>query len=658
MKITPTDKQLIVICLLLALSGILISCSSKKERNALKKIAEPIPVEDTTYWKNINTQSIEAIAKEDNKSADFFQQQIIEYCKKKGLNARLFHAYFINAQRMYRLNNTAEGEKYADSAGQIANQSDIRALKPQLNILLAQNPKLRGKDSALMYYKAALEDSAYLEDNYKDALFSGLCVNYLEKEYYREAKSYIPRIFELAKLDPNRNHRLAGYLALYQWQYLCDMELNDTISAFNAINTAYKIMTDSLNGNGDDGIYLSLADYYFVNKKNYDSALYFYDQYAKATMSSDNVSGNTIPQILKAEVYVEKNDYKTARAYLAAIKQNGLPPDDAMGNFLLDYYETYYKVNKHYGNFPAALSDLEKAFSITKKKHEEEKSKVLAELEESLTKARAEKTILEKEQQINKQKLYILAFAGACILFILIGLLLFINQRRKKLLEQQRLKTLEQQIIIEKTQLRIQAEDDERKRISKEIHDDIGPALTTLNLAANMLQQTSQDEHRNIVSLITKNTSSLSIQMNEIIWSLNSGNDNVQSLVAFIRKFATSFLQPAGIKLIFNANIDNANTLIEGYKRRNVYHSVKEVLNNAVKYAQAAEVKINITHKPHQLYISIHDNGIGLPAEEKIHYGNGFKNIKKNIAAINGTVHWQNTNGLAVEMSIPLNATI
>ena len=77
MKITPTDKQLIVICLLLALSGILISCSSKKERDALKKTAEPIPVEDTAYWKNINTQSIEAIAKDDNKSAYFFQQQII-----------------------------------------------------------------------------------------------------------------------------------------------------------------------------------------------------------------------------------------------------------------------------------------------------------------------------------------------------------------------------------------------------------------------------------------------------------------------------------------------------------------------------------------------------------------------------------------------------
>ncbi|MFT3948503.1 MAG: hypothetical protein QM763_16180 [Agriterribacter sp.] len=59
-----------------------------------------------------------------------------------------------------------------------------------------------------------------------------------------------------------------------------------------------------------------------------------------------------------------------------------------------------------------------------------------------------------------------------------------------------------------------------------------------------------------------------------------------------MRKFAGNFLDTAGIKLIFNINTTQKNRMMEGYKRRSIYHSVKEVLNNTVKYSKASEVEI------------------------------------------------------------------
>lgn len=167
-------------------------------------------------------------------------------------------------------------------------------------------------------------------------------------------------------------------------------------------------------------------------------------------------------------------------------------------------------------------------------------------------------------------------------------------------------------------------------------------------------QQIKLDEHKDIISLITKNTRSLSVQLNDVIWSLNSSNDNIESLVAFVRKFAGSFLQTANIHLIFTATISQ-NAFLEGYRRRNIFHSIKEILNNIVKHSRASQVKINIEEADNILQISIGDNGIGLPEDEKLTYGNGLNNIKNNIAAINGIVEWKKIDGLEIIISIPLN---
>ncbi|MCC6286684.1 MAG: hypothetical protein IT249_02255 [Chitinophagaceae bacterium] len=627
-------------------------CTLKKQSSFSHEVHDVLTPSDSVQWAVIVKKADDASSKGDLKTERTVLDEAIKFCKKNKYHIYLFQVFNIYAQRLYSYGEFEKGDKCLDSAAWVVNHYNIVQLKSQLNLAFAAKPQIVGTDSALYYYKAALEDTTYLPDIYKRMLYANLSRTYINKAYYKEAKLYAQKALDLIRQEQFDN-RLANEIHMYQYFYLCEKGLKDTVAAFNILSKAYKIMMDSLDGKGDETICQSMGDYYF-DKNKFDSALFFYTGFEKRMAETKADRMQIIPYILKAKVYVKLNNFEKAKALLNIVEKEGAPAKEILGSSALEYYETRYEVNKHEGKTDAAFASIEAARKIENETHMEEKSLALAALEEKLTQARAEKTIAEKEEKINMQRLYTIGFAVAAFLIGLIGLLLYMNQRRKKLLETQRIKTLEQQTVIEKANVKMLAENEERKRISKEIHDDIGPALTTLNMAANMINSAAaNNDQSQPISLILQNTTSINNQINEIVWSLNSNNDNIQSLTAYIRKFATSFLQTAGIQLNFQSRLNQQNRLLEGYKRRNIFHSVKEVLNNAVKYSKASLINIDIAEQENLFIISIQDNGLGLP--ENMIYGNGLRNIEENITKLSGEVHLENNSGFSVRISVPLN---
>lgn len=563
---------------------------------------EVVPQDLAEYWQGLNEKIAEAAAIDDYKTAARYQDEIITLCKERNYIARLFHAYFMYAQWKFESRDISAGNAYIDSTEQLYIKSQMQSLRPRLYMLKAQN--ILSSDSALTFYEMALEDSAYLPDNYKDALLSGLCASYLHKGYYQEAKVYIPRLFQLGSLNPNRSGRLVGEMILYQWLNLIEMELKDTVAAFDAISTAHRILEDSLDGKGNSFVFVSLGDYYY-DVKQYDSALYYYGKHEASLMEDEDRISMIEAHMRKALVYTAICDFKKADEAIRFVETQGVPSLKEIGYLLADYHRTKYAVDKHFGRMQQALAALEETARLEDNLHDQQKSQQLEVLEENLTRARAEKTIAEKEQEINRQQVYTFSFLIAAVLISSIGVLLVVNQRRKKMIESQRMKTLEQEAIIEKGQVRIDAENEERKRISKEMHDDIGPALTTLSLAANMIQQEAGDESgKKVADVIQKNASILGAQMNEIVWSLNSGNDNLNSLTAYIRKYATAFFQVNGTPVHFNIDIGAENIILDGHKRRSIYQAVKEVLTIVGKYPTVA-VELNMKREGDLLSINI-----------------------------------------------------
>lgn len=625
-------------------------CTDTKGTQNLPVLYDNMTTTDSLQWWAI-VEKVDGAGNRGDLAAEWNAfAEAVDFCKRNNYPFMLFQVYNIGSQRAYVFGDIEKGDIYLDSAAWVVDQYNLPQLRAQLNLAYAARPVNAGKDSALHYFTLALQDTANLIDVYKKILYASLAKTYILKAYYKEAKFYAEKALELNHLD-SADNQLLNEIHFYQYIHVCEMGMKDTVAAFNTLQKAYRIMMDALDGKGDETIYRSMSQYY-LDKHMHDSALFYLDGYEKRMSETRTDKMHSIPQLLRANIYARMKNYPKAEELLNEIEEKTDPTAPIIGSTRLSYYETKYEINKHKGDASSALAALESLRQIETLQHQEEKSLQLAALEERLTQARAEKTISEKEQEISKQKLYTLLFGIAAFLITIIGFLLYRNQRRKKLLETQRLKTLEQQTIIDKAALKLQAENQERKRISKEIHDDIGPALTTLSMAANLISTTPGDKNSEVVSLIRQNAQAIGNQINEIIWSLNSHNDNLQSLVAHIRKFADSFVQTAGMQLSFQSTLNGYNQELEGYKRRSIYLSVKEVLNNAVKYSKATQIDVKLAKEDNYLNIAIRDNGAGLPG--KIIYGNGLENIKESVQKMNGNVSWENIAGLSVKMSIPL----
>lgn len=215
---------------------------------------------------------------------------------------------------------------------------------------------------------------------------------------------------------------------------------------------------------------------------------------------------------------------------------------------------------------------------------------------------------------------------------------------------------LEYKIRNEKLKLeKEQAVDQERARISSDMHDDLGSGLSTIRLLSEIAKRKIKDTGQTKeIERISEAAGELVDKMSEIIWAMNSSNDSLANLIAYMRSFAADFLEHAHITHHFVIPDTIPNIKLSGGTRRNIYLAVKESLHNVVKHAQATEVTIEINMQKN-MTIRIKDNGKGFDPEKVRLFGNGLKNIQKRMEVVGGQAEIFSQNGTTVLLDIPLN---
>ena len=206
-----------------------------------------------------------------------------------------------------------------------------------------------------------------------------------------------------------------------------------------------------------------------------------------------------------------------------------------------------------------------------------------------------------------------------------------------------------QRAVLEK-QLAIQFE---RQRISAEMHDDIGAGLSGIRLLTEMTKGKVKDTPvSNEVEKIYESVGDISAKMKEVIWSLNTENDQLSSLVSYIQKQARSWLEHYPCQLTITIPEEIPDMEIDGQSRRNIFLTVKEAVHNIIKHSGANKVTINISCNG-QLIITVSDNGKGMHIDENENMGNGLKNMKQRIRQLNGKFFIQNHEGFTLKFEIP-----
>ena len=134
---------------------------------------------------------------------------------------------------------------------------------------------------------------------------------------------------------------------------------------------------------------------------------------------------------------------------------------------------------------------------------------------------------------------------------------------------------------------------------------------------------------------------------------MTSSNDSVENLVAYIRSYAVEFFESTAIDCYFSMPASIPHKEISGEKRRNMFLSVKEALNNVLKHSQSSVVKINVVVND-RLIIEIQDDGVGINMEKLRKFGNGLNNMKKRMASINGEFDIENQEGTRTTFALVL----
>ena len=200
----------------------------------------------------------------------------------------------------------------------------------------------------------------------------------------------------------------------------------------------------------------------------------------------------------------------------------------------------------------------------------------------------------------------------------------------KKEKEEMLIQYIEQQKSI--TQKILATQEQERKRISREMHDDIGAGLTQITLMSESAKENKSNEK---LTDIANTSRQLVNSMSDIIWSMNPENRTLEQLCIYLREQLNKQLEYAGLEYHVQLPENGAAILLTSEQRRNILLVTKETVNNAIKYSKAKSIVVKAELINGGLAFIIKDDGEGFDINT-IHRGNGLKNIKNRIEEVEG----------------------
>ena len=240
------------------------------------------------------------------------------------------------------------------------------------------------------------------------------------------------------------------------------------------------------------------------------------------------------------------------------------------------------------------------------------------------------------------------------LIFFLLGLT---YKSRKELIEkvedQQAMKLQVEKQAFETKLSILNAQQEERNRISADMHDDLGAGVTAIRLFSELAKSRLGDNKVPEMEKISSSANDLLNNMNAIIWTMNSSNDTFKNLVAYIRTYAIEYFENTGIECKFEITPDLPELVVQGETRRNIFLVVKEALNNILKHANATVVTLTLKRDNSSISFFIHDNGNGIDFTNLRQFGIGLKNMKQRMekSGIDFTI--ENKNGTLISLYKP-----
>ena len=170
-----------------------------------------------------------------------------------------------------------------------------------------------------------------------------------------------------------------------------------------------------------------------------------------------------------------------------------------------------------------------------------------------------------------------------------------------------------------------------RQTISKDLHDDIGATVSSINILANMAKSdlVSDTRRNQFLETIQEESKHVSESLNDIVWSVNPKNDSLDIIIARMQRYASEMFEAKNITYHFvlpESSVDELH--MDMSRRQHVYLIFKEAINNLVKYSTATTADVTLAVNNDVFTMIVADNGVGFDPNT-VHEGNGILNMKK-----------------------------
>jgi signal transduction histidine kinase len=261
--------------------------------------------------------------------------------------------------------------------------------------------------------------------------------------------------------------------------------------------------------------------------------------------------------------------------------------------------------------------------------------------------------ITSQQAKLQKRNIQLIAGIALFVLASVIGLLLHnrFKLRQKSLFDAERL--AEQKA---RNKAIIEAEEKERVRIARELHDGVGQqvAAAKINLSGILPDVTNDvvaERLKAVMQLIDESAAELRTVSHNMIPNalLRSG------LVSAVREFIGKIAGSGIIKI--HLDIVGLEKRLNSTTETVLYRVLQECVSNTIKHASATELNIQLVQHPNYLSMMIEDNGKGFdPANLSPDAGIGLKNIQSRVEYLNGSVEFDSMpgRGTTVLVNVPI----
>lgn len=545
--------------------------------------------------------------------------------------------------------------------------------------LLGYNAKKENNyEKAIAYYKKNLVIEEKLENKNKIALvYSNLSNIYYDLSNYAEALSYQKKSLSL-KMELNNHAGIAVSLGIigsilsdqnqdkesmdyFRRSFNLSLKLGDTLNVSNVLvsigqmknklneyDSAHYYFDRSLAYSLPDNKYSACYAYRgkgtsYMKSEQYDHAEYFIK---KSLVLAEEIAAPleiTLSQLELAQLYIAVEKNEESIKLLQQTLTTSQKINFTKGKMLSDRFlsEVYEKTN----NFEKALHHHKQFKTLNDSLSLLEEKKLINDLQTQI-KVEEETHNLKTAHQAQKNKLLLLSVIPV---FFILGLLIYFYYKTASARKEFNLSL--KKVEIEAQEHLMFNIHKERKKISQDVHDDLGASITGMQIFTEMIaDKTTNPELKNDMNKLLFLQKEITSKVRDVIWFIKNEDDALEGLINYCKNYGENLFSNYPVTTTFSVPENFPYIKISENDRKHFFLAYKEVLNNIIKHSKADKVVIKFEVKNNIFSIQIKDNGKGFNTQSTSSFSYGLKNIKSRINSISGHLNIEsNQNGTLVK---------